>query len=71
MTLSEESAASVFEWAYSGVDCNLPGNCGDACIYFIPTFQKILESSFIVPVCMLEMIWGWKRIQVRYFEAIV
>ena len=64
MALSEEKPASLFEWTYSGVDCNLPGNCGDACIYFIPTLQKILESSFIVPVCLVEMVWGWKRIQV-------
>jgi len=63
--------SSLLEWTYAGVDCNLPGNCGDACVYFIPTLQKILESSFIIPICILEMVWGWRRIQERVPEKAI
>jgi len=51
-----------FDWAVGGVDISLDAVGGDDCINFVPTRQKIIESCIFIPVALLQVFWGWKRI---------
>lgn len=52
----------MFEWAYSGVDHTLPGNGGQACVDFIPLWQRFAESGIacVFAACCIK--YAYKRI---------
>jgi hypothetical protein len=52
----------MFEWAYIGVDHNLPGNGGKECVDFIPLWQRVAESGLacIFAACCIK--YAYKRI---------
>lgn len=56
------SLGLFYEWTYAGVDHSIEGNGGPECIGFIPTWQKILETSIVCPIAIMEIIYGLRNI---------
>ena len=52
-----------FSWTYSGVDHSLAGNGGADCVNFLPTSQKVLETSAFIAISVLEMLLAWPRLK--------
>jgi len=52
----------MFEWAYEGVDHSLPGNGGQDCVDFIPTWQKLSESTLACIFAACCMKYAYKRV---------
>ncbi|WAR28421.1 TM164-like protein [Mya arenaria] len=52
----------MFEWAYVGVDHTLPGNGGQECVDFIPTWQKIAESTLACLFAACCFKFAYKRV---------
>jgi hypothetical protein len=52
-----------FSWTYSGVDHSLAGNGGAGCVNFLPTSQKIIETSAFVLLSACAMIFAWPRLK--------
>ena len=57
----------MLEWAYSGVDFELYGNGGIECRNYLPPFQLVLETIFIVIYASTcEIYYPWYRSVCNY-----
>ncbi|PIK43070.1 putative transmembrane protein [Apostichopus japonicus] len=61
--LLEEIQQSL-DWVCGGVDPNLEGNGGPACVQFLPPVQRLLETLLIAFIALLEMAVTWPHLKV-------
>ena len=59
----DETRWTIFDWAYIGVDHNLPGNGGQDCVDFIPLWQRVLESGLACVFAAFTINYAYKRVR--------
>ncbi|GAB1597891.1 transmembrane protein 164-like [Argonauta hians] len=52
----------MFDWAYAGVDYNIPGNGGRECLKFLSGYQRVAESIFALLISLKFISRGYKNI---------
>ncbi|XP_072033896.1 transmembrane protein 164-like [Amphiura filiformis] len=60
----EYSWKSTFDWVCSGVDPKFAGNGGPECVGFLTPGQRLLETTIILAISILEIVVCWPRLKV-------
>ncbi|KAI6191967.1 Transmembrane protein [Aphelenchoides bicaudatus] len=53
-------ASLLYQFTLSG---SIPGNGGQACVEYLPTWQKLVESAFFVPLCAYGLFWSLQYLE--------
>lgn len=59
-----EQIQESLDWVCGGVDPNLEGNGGPACVQFLPPVQRTLETLLIALIALFEMAVTWPYLKV-------
>lgn len=63
-TMLLEQIQESLDWVCGGVDPNLEGNGGPACVQFLPPVQRTLETLLIALIALFEMAVTWPYLKV-------
>lgn len=51
-------------WSYSGIDLAIDGTGGEACVNYLPMWQRVIESLSFVLISMGLISWSWSKLTV-------
>ena len=53
---------SLTGWLSGGVPFHIPGNGGPACVEFLTTGQRVVETIFFTLISVLLFIWAYRSL---------